>query len=138
MVCHGDLHPFNLLVQVDGDITVIDWTASICAEPAYDVAFTALLLANPPLNAPAPIAPVIQRVGAGLARRFVAQYQSLAPDHGLENLAWYQALHSVRILIEAATIHASAGSRDGHPFDALLPAAKKTLTAVTGLAPSRP
>jgi aminoglycoside phosphotransferase (APT) family kinase protein len=137
VICHGDLHPFNLLVQDGGDVTVIDWTASIRAEPVYDVAFTAFLLANPPLDAPAPLAAVIRRVGAGLARRFASQYRSIAPDHDLTNLAWYRALHGTRILIEAATIEAREGSRSGHPFEALIPAATTALGAVTGIALSR-
>ena len=58
VICHGDLHPFNLLVDDNGDVTVVDWTAAIRAEPAYDVAFTAMLLANPPLDAPVPSSPL--------------------------------------------------------------------------------
>lgn len=130
-ICHGDLHPFNLLVQENGDVTVIDWTASIRAEPAYDVAFTALLLANPPLAAPAPLAAVIRRVGARLARRFEARYRALAPDHDLTHLDWYRALHGTRILVEAAGIEARDGADGGHPFGALIPAATAALTAVT-------
>jgi len=54
VICHGDLHPFNLLV--DGDRwTLIDWSAAVVADPHYDLAFTTLMLANPPLGGAAPI-----------------------------------------------------------------------------------
>lgn len=132
VICHGDLHPFNLLVRADGDITVIDWTAAIRAEPVYDAAFTAMLLANPPLDAPGPVQAVIRRIGAGLGRRFLARYRTLAPSHDLGALDWYRALHSSRILIEAASLDAGAGGSEGHPFGALLAVATSTLRAATG------
>lgn len=133
VICHGDLHPFNLLVDDDGDVTVVDWTAAIRAEPAYDVAFTAMLLANPPLDAPGPLGAVIRWVGARLAHRFVARYRTIAPHHDLGALDWYRALHGTRILIEAATLEARHGpGAGGHPFGALIPAAMSALSAVGG------
>src|SRR5262249_22238994 len=41
VVCHGDLHPFNVLTD-DGRVTVLDWSAALVAPRAYDVAFTTL------------------------------------------------------------------------------------------------
>jgi aminoglycoside phosphotransferase (APT) family kinase protein len=132
VVCHGDLHPFNLLVH-DGDVTVIDWTGALLAEPAYDVAFTAMLLANPPLDAPGPLRAVIRRVGAALARRFEAQYRASA-EKDLGGLEWYRALHGIRVLVEAASLEARHGpGAGGHPFGALTPVAASTVTATTGV-----
>ena len=132
VICHGDLHPFNLLVDERGAVIVIDWTAAACAPPAYDVAFTALLLANPPLDAPGPLGGVIHWLGGRLADRFIARYQALAPHHDLGSLDWYRALHSARILIEAASIEASHGTTGGHPFGTLIPVATAVLSAATG------
>lgn len=132
VICHGDLHRFNLLVRDSGDITVIDWTAAIRAEPEYDIAFTAMLLANPPLEAPGPLGAVIHRVGAGLARRFVSRYEAIAPRRDLRALDWYQALHGTRILLEAASLEARPEGSKGHPFGALLSVATSALTAATG------
>jgi aminoglycoside phosphotransferase (APT) family kinase protein len=131
VICHGDLHPFNLHATGDGAITVIDWTAAIRAEPAYDVAFTAMLLANPPLDAPGPLGAVTNWVGTRRARRFVARYQSIAPGHELGAMDWYRALHGTRILIEAAGIEARNEPCGAHPFGALVPAASSTATAFT-------
>ena len=132
VICHGDLHPFNLLVDQAGEVTVVDWTAATRAEPAFDVAFTALLLANPPLEAPGPLGGVIHWVGGRLARRFIARYRALAPDHDLGSLDWYRALHSARILIEAASIEARHGTAGGHPFGTLIPVATAALSAASG------
>jgi aminoglycoside phosphotransferase (APT) family kinase protein len=132
VICHGDLHPFNLLVDDAGHVTVIDWTAAIRAEPAYDVAFTSMLVANPPLTAPGPLGAVIGWVGQRLAGRFVARYREAAPGHDLTSLDWYRALRSARILIEAATIEARRGSAGAHPFQTLVPAATLMLSSVAG------
>ena len=51
VVCHGDLHPFNLLA--DGHrVTVLDWSTALLAPRAHDVGFTSLLLSEPPLRVP--------------------------------------------------------------------------------------
>jgi aminoglycoside phosphotransferase (APT) family kinase protein len=67
VVCHGDLHPFNLLLSGDR-WTLLDWTAAVIAEPAYDLAFTTLLLRHPPLAAPGPLQPVTGAAGRYAAR----------------------------------------------------------------------
>ena len=75
MVCHGDLHPLNLLAVGTNVTAVIDWTGARLADPAYDVACTAVLLAQAPLAAPAVVQPALRAVGRSLARRFVKQYR---------------------------------------------------------------
>ena len=126
VICHGDLHPFNVLVRDDG-VTVLDWTAAIRAEPAYDLAFTALLLGNPPLAASGPLGAVIRRVGGVLAQRFLRRYRSLSTCEHLGLIEWYSALHGVRILVERASLGPNAA---GHPFEALAPAAHAAIGAV--------
>lgn len=49
VICHGDLHPFNLLVDNE-QWTLIDWSAAVFADPHYDLAFTTMLLAHPALR----------------------------------------------------------------------------------------
>lgn len=127
VICHGDLHPFNLLVDDDGQTTVVDWTGALRAEPAYDVAFTSMLLAHPPLDSPRPVAAVIARVGRVLSRRFIQTYRELAPANDLSTLPWYGGLHGTRILLESAS---KVG--DEHPFGALAPAAAAAVTSATG------
>jgi len=64
VICHGDLHPLNLLI--DGDhITVLDWSSALVGPTAHDVAFTSLLLAEPPLAVPGRLQPAVRFLGRG-------------------------------------------------------------------------
>ncbi len=64
VICHGDLHPFNLLVDGD-EWTLIDWSTAVVADPHYDLAFTTLMLANPPLGGPHRSEPRLERSAPG-------------------------------------------------------------------------
>ena len=134
VVCHGDLHPFNLLVDATGAVTVVDWTASILAAPAFDVAYTSMLLANPPLDASGPIGAMVGYAGRRLAKRFVRAYRRASPHHDLTNIEWYCALHGARMLLEVASMTAEDSERAAqHPFNALAPASTAAIFAMTGL-----
>ena len=52
VVCHGDMHPFNVLVDDRGETTVLDWSAATLAPGTYDLGFTSLVVAYPPLVVP--------------------------------------------------------------------------------------
>ena len=122
VICHGDLHPFNILAHRRGD-TVLDWSSALLAHPAHDLAYTRLLLANPPIPAPAPLRPFIVAAGRSLARRFVATYHRRSgrsvPDRLVE---WHTDLHGLRILTEIATWRAAGelDRRSDHPFVGLI------------------
>jgi aminoglycoside phosphotransferase (APT) family kinase protein len=131
VVCHGDLHPFNVLVD-GGRLTVIDWTGAVLADPCFDVAFTELLLANPPIPLPAPLARVLRRAGLVLARRFVTAYVAANPRVSLAGLGWFRALHSARILVEVSRLRAEHGAdAGGHPWHLVAPAAARHLAATS-------
>ena len=138
VLCHGDLHPFNLLL--DGDrITVLDWTGALAAPPAYDVALTRLLLRYPPLAAPAALRPIVGAGATVLARRFVRRYRDANPTADLTNLDWYTALHATRILIDLATWQNTGDPRShDHPWKLIAPGAATELTRTTGIELSQP
>jgi aminoglycoside phosphotransferase (APT) family kinase protein len=132
VVCHGDYHPFNLLVADHGTATVLDWTGALLADPTFDLAFTTLLLEHPPLHAPGPLQPVIGAVGRRLARRFLAAYRQEAPSIDLTGLGWHRAVHGIRILIELASMEQRRpGGAQGHPFAVLRPAAEAAIVRAT-------
>jgi aminoglycoside phosphotransferase (APT) family kinase protein len=134
VLCHGDLHPFNLLA--DGDrVTVLDWSTALLAPRAYDVAFTSLMLSEPPLRVPGWERPLVQVLGRELARRFVRSYQhqtATTIDSG--ELRWHQAVVCLRSLAEVASwVHQGvADTRAGHPWLMSGPAFARRLTALTG------
>jgi aminoglycoside phosphotransferase (APT) family kinase protein len=132
VVCHGDLHPFNLLA--DGDhITVLDWSATLLGARTYDVAFTSVMLGEPPLLVPDPLRPFIKRVGAGLAKSFVRRYQHHANVQiGADDLAWHQGIVCLRALAEVAGwVRAGIdGDRVGHPWMVSGPAIAQRLSSL--------
>jgi aminoglycoside phosphotransferase (APT) family kinase protein len=132
VVCHGDLHPFNILDRGDRLVT-LDWTGALVADPCFDVAFTELVLANPPLVLPRALVPAGRRAGRLVARRFVAGYTRAAPAASLEPLAWFRALHCARVVLEVANLRAAHGPDARHPLIAVSPAAAAHLEAATGV-----
>jgi aminoglycoside phosphotransferase (APT) family kinase protein len=133
VIAHGDLHPFNLLV--DGERwTLLDWTSALIADPAYDLTFTTLMLRHPPLTAPTPLRPIITAAGAALAQRFYRAYRrhsGIVPDQQTQE--WYTSLHALRILIELdGWRHDPARSgHSPHPWTAIGPVAASVLSQTT-------
>jgi aminoglycoside phosphotransferase (APT) family kinase protein len=127
VICHGDFHPLNIVVGPAG-ATVLDWTAARLGPPAFDVAFTALLLAHPPIQ----VGPAFDRplhiAGRWLARRFITGYRRRARAAGWdlppEELSWYTQLHSARILLDVAERGDAASD---HPFAMLTEPTKHLL-----------
>ena len=134
VICHGDLHPFNLLA--DGDrVTVLDWSTALLAPRAYDVAFTSLLLSEPPLRVPDWERPLVRIFGRVLARRFIRGYQrQTAASFESGEVRWHQAVVCLRALIEVASwVHEGVdGTRAGHPWLVSGPAFARRLTTLTG------
>jgi aminoglycoside phosphotransferase (APT) family kinase protein len=128
-ICHGDLHPFNLLVDDNDRATLIDWTASRVGDPAYDLSFTTLMIRHAPLDVPAWARPAIRRAAAWLADNIIATYRELARPHGItltdDRLRWHTTLQLVRVLTEVETL----GDQPGHPFLAMAPDLRTQLAA---------
>jgi aminoglycoside phosphotransferase (APT) family kinase protein len=139
VICHGDLHPFNLLA--DGNrVTVLDWSTALLAPRAQDLAFTTMLLSEPPLRVPGWQRPAVRAAGRLLARRFIGSYQRQAgAGIAAGELSWHQGVACLRALTEAAGwVHeGTAGTRAGHPWLVIGPALAGRLGALTG-APVRP
>lgn len=119
VLCHGDLHPFNVLVADDGTPTVLDWSAALLAPATYDLGFTSLVLAEPPLLAPDSMRPVIRAAGRWLSRRFLRAYEQAAGVRvDPAELRWQQTVVCLRALVEAAGWSATGtiDERRGHPW----------------------
>lgn len=135
VICHGDLHPFNLLVD-GADICLLDWTAALLAPRVYDVAFTSLVLAEPPLDVPRGLRPGARRLGAWVAGRFVARYEQEAGVRiDRRELRWHQGVGCLRALVEAAgwAQQGLTEVRAGHPWVLSGPAFARRLTSLTGV-----
>jgi aminoglycoside phosphotransferase (APT) family kinase protein len=139
VICHGDLHPFNLLAT-GRHITVLDWSTALLAPRAYDVAFTTLMLSEPPLQASEPVLRLARLAGRRLARRFARRYQARAGvTLSAADLRWHQAIVCLRALTEVAgwVADGTISHRAGHPWLVSGPTFAARLRAVTGI-PVRP
>ena len=134
VICHGDLHPFNLLA--DGDrVTVLDWSTTLLAPRAHDVAFTSLQLSEPALRVPGWQRPLVRMLGRVLARRFARDYQrQAAVAVEAAELRWHQAVVCLRALVEVASwVHlGTAEAHAGHPWLINGPTFARRLARLTG------
>jgi hypothetical protein len=135
VVCHGDLHPFNLLA--DGRrVTVLDWSVAMLAPRAFDLAFTSLMLSDLPLTVPAAVRAALRPAGRAASLRFMRRYQHHARVRvDAAEVRWYQAVVSLRALTEVAGwVHeGTVGQRPGHPWLTLGSVLAARLGAVTGI-----
>ena len=134
VICHGDLHPFNLLVDEHGEMIVLDWTGATIAAPEMDVGFTAALLRCAPIAVPRMIAPVIARVTNRLAETFVGACRSTETldDSALD---WWEALQCARCLSEVAgaRVGSAVTVAEAHPFETAAPMMLRRLRQLTGV-----
>lgn len=134
VVCHGDLHPFNILVAADGTVTVLDWTNANLCPAEFDVGFTTAFLRCAPIGVPSFVRPVTQRLMSRLAARFVAAYSVRRPVRR-EVMRWYEALQYARCLAEVAIARENPGGNIGsaHPFELSARDMTRELAAITGV-----
>lgn len=101
VICHGDLHGFNLILREGKVSGVVDWTNARVAEPAFDVAYTATLLEQMPVAAPVLLRPLLGLVGRRASRQFLESYR-VRGSFNADRLRWYEALHALRLLVRLA------------------------------------
>ncbi len=98
VVCHGDFHPLNLLVE-DGRVSgVLDWAGFLLGEPAYDVGTTVFL---GQVAAPA-LLPGIDWLR--LVRRYLEFYRRSSPLES-EQVDYYSAFRCLWSMFEGAEGH---------------------------------
>ncbi|MEP7115063.1 MAG: phosphotransferase [Ilumatobacteraceae bacterium] len=102
VVCHGDIHPFNMLVTADDSFTMLDWTNGNLCRREYDVGFTAALLNCAPMTVPRIAVRPLRAITGSLAHRFVDSYRRQAPIN-LDVVEWFETLQYARCLAAVAT-----------------------------------
>jgi len=106
VICHGDLHPQNLLVEGGRVSGVLDWPNALIAEPAFDVASTWAILRFVPVGLAAMPAALRWLVSLGqpiLAARYQRGYRRRrAIDPG--RLAYYEVAAAMRALVRAGEV----------------------------------
>ncbi|MEX0785643.1 MAG: aminoglycoside phosphotransferase family protein, partial [Dehalococcoidia bacterium] len=100
VICHGDFHPLNILVDKGAVTGVIDWANITLADPAYDVGATTAIFSHGPVDIAAFAAPLVDAIRNWIIRRYRRRYEEL---QDLDNAAagYFEALRSLGFLVEA-------------------------------------
>ena len=100
-LCHGDLHPGNIMVRKGRIVSILDWANAVIADKEWDVAKTLLVLqAGPFMQINKPVDALV-----GLGRRLVADRylriynKQLKVDY--ERLNYYRMLHTFNAITMA-------------------------------------
>jgi aminoglycoside phosphotransferase (APT) family kinase protein len=107
-VCHGDMHPGNIIITRNGP-TVIDWLTAGVGPPAADIARTLFLLRDGAIPAEVPFLRrwLITRFRRAFASRYLVHYQRWAAVDPDEVARWRLPVLTARLAegIEAERNH---------------------------------
>lgn len=97
-ICHGDFHPYNILIQ-EGKITgVLDWGSMLIADPAVDIANTIKLITV--FSKHFPLGPEFEFVDQNnFAQIYLDTYQA-QNSLDIEKVEYYGVVRSLTSLIE--------------------------------------
>jgi aminoglycoside phosphotransferase (APT) family kinase protein len=101
VICHGDFHPQNILVQNGAVTGVVDWPNAVVAEPVFDVAATRVILRFVPVTLAtmsAPMRVVARMARPVLAARYLAGYRRRRHLDS-DRLAYYEVASCMRSLL---------------------------------------
>jgi aminoglycoside phosphotransferase (APT) family kinase protein len=79
VICHGDFHPLNIVVDGDRLSGVVDWAKAIVAEPAYDVAGTRTLMRFGNMGLRPPVRWLVDLARVLPVQRYTRTYRKLRP-----------------------------------------------------------
>jgi len=97
-VCHGDFHPDNVLLHVDGPV-IVDWGPASAGVPAADVAWTILLFryAGAPVGASLPLRMLVRLVRRISLRVYLRAYSRLTGVSMKEIESWLGLVGILRL-----------------------------------------
>jgi aminoglycoside phosphotransferase (APT) family kinase protein len=101
VICHGDFHPLNVMVAGTRCTGVIDWSQTVVAEPAFDVAGTRMLGLYGDLGLEPPLRWLVDGARRLMARRYLAAYRALRPVE-MRNFPYFESLRIMGALAFAA------------------------------------
>jgi aminoglycoside phosphotransferase (APT) family kinase protein len=122
VICHGDFHPVNVMLQPDGTYHVIDWTMIRFAEPEYDIARSVILWRRAPIDRT--LVRGVERALIGIGRRTLLwRYGRLyrrwrAVDE--ERLRYYEAFDALRVIATTFVGRNTSLWRDHPVIDGLM------------------
>ena len=135
VVCHGDFHPLN--VMVDGErASVIDWTDAGLGPRETDVARTSLLFHIAAIAADGAVErAVLKLAGPRLSRRYLKTYEAGARLDPTRMCMW-EVLHGVHGWAQVEMLHAGGFEGSSSAQAGPDPAERSRLPRAAG--PARP
>jgi aminoglycoside phosphotransferase (APT) family kinase protein len=113
VICHGDFHPLNIMVDGGRISGVIDWANVVVGEPAYDVAALRTIAFHVDLGIPAGARGATNLARRLMVGRYMSLYRAAAPLE-TRNLPYYEAIR----ILSALTIAGEERSQAGNPWNA--------------------
>ncbi|HJQ58920.1 MAG TPA: phosphotransferase, partial [Vineibacter sp.] len=124
-VCHGDLHPLNILASEGRVTAVLDWGNVALGDPALDVGSTIAGIATTPFDVPAGLRPLVRSMLRYVLWRYRRAYRRRrAVDPAA--VRYYQVFRSLNHLAGALRTAVQGGAPAGAHH---LPAARQLLVA---------
>jgi len=132
VICHGDIHPFNMLETDHGSFSLLDWTNANLCRREFDGGCTAALLNCAPIHVPRIASAPLRALTTALAQRFTKAYREQAPIN-LDVVEWFETLQYGRCLAEVALAPAKNDGIVGphHPFRISAPAMIHQVRTIT-------
>jgi aminoglycoside phosphotransferase (APT) family kinase protein len=118
VVCHGDFHPLNVIVDAVGSAVVIDWTDATLDDRHSDIARTVALLRSAAVAGDSSIARMLlAAIGPVLAVVYLRGYRRLLPVDS-DRLHRWEAVHLINgwALIASLDDEAVASASAGRNF----------------------
>lgn len=79
VIAHGDLHPFNLMIDNGRVSAVLDWTRAVIAPREYDIAANRVIVRYGPVVGNAPLRTLLPLMRRWVLGRFEAIYRAELP-----------------------------------------------------------
>ena len=105
-VCHGDFHPYNILMAADRVTGVLDWPHAVVADPEFDVATTLVILKLVPMEVSDLSAPFRWLANAARPLLVAAYLRGYRHRRELDRgkVAYYEAAACMKVLVRAGEL----------------------------------
>ncbi len=140
VICHGDLHPLNVLIDTNGASWLLDWTTATIAPKEMDIGLTTGLLRCAPLKVPKFARPVVALITNRLAETFITAVSNVtagSANRPVDRSAvdWWEALQCGRCLAQLVhgRLHTDGVVGPDHPFETSVDAMRRRLQRLTGV-----
>ena len=116
VVCHGDFHPLNVLIEGNDCTGVLDWGWAGVGPAAFDVGATIALIGHGPIDVPRPLRPLVRGARSLITRWYVAGYRAARPLD-MEQVRYFEVVRLLQFLCEAGEHIEAIAAGATPPFD---------------------